>query len=104
MYGMRGRLRWRGVSVMAAPRRVVNLTINRKELSQLRSIARSRTGAAARVGRARMLPAYREDPSFFAVGQALGVHHQTVQRCVERARAQGVVAALEDSGRAGREA
>src|SRR6201993_426770 len=103
MYGMRGRLRWRGVSVMAAPRRVADLTISRKELLHLRSIARSRTEAAARVGRARMLPAYREDPSFFAVGQALGVHHQTVQRCVERARAQGVVAALEDSARPGRE-
>jgi hypothetical protein len=30
-----------------------------------------------------MLLAYREDPSFFAVGRALGVYHQTVQRCVE---------------------
>jgi transposase len=87
---------------MAAPRRVVNVTISRKELSQLRSIARSRTEAAARVERARMLLAYREDPSFFAVGQALGVHHQTVQRCVERALAQGVVAALDDSARPGR--
>jgi transposase len=88
---------------MAAPRRVVNLTISRKELSQLRSIARSRTEAAGRVGRARMLLAYREDPSFFAVGHALGVHHQTVQRCVERAMAHGVVAALDDSARPGRE-
>jgi len=41
------------------------------------------------------LLAYREDPSFFAVGQALGLHHQTVQRCVERAVAQGPLAALE---------
>jgi hypothetical protein len=31
------------------------------------------------------LLAYREDPSFFAVSRALGLHHQTVQRCVERA-------------------
>ena len=69
---------------MAAPRRVVNLTISRKELSQLRSIARSRTEAAARVGRARMLLAYREDPSFFAVGHALGVHHQTEGRILGR--------------------
>ena len=30
---------------------------------------------------------YREKPSFFAVGRRLGVHHQTVQRCVERAMA-----------------
>jgi transposase len=50
-----------------------------------------------------MLLAYREDPSFFAVGQALGVHHQTVQRCVERALAYGPMAALDDLPRPGKE-
>ena len=89
--------------VMAAPRRAINLAIRKKELAQLCSIARSRTEPAARVARARMLLAYRDDPSFFAVGRALGVHHQTVQRCVERARAHGVLAALDDSARPGRE-
>lgn len=88
---------------MAAPRRVIDLTIGKKELLQLRSIARSRTEPAARVARARMLLAYRADPSFFAVGRALGVHHQTVQRCAERAMAHGVLAALDDSARPGRE-
>jgi hypothetical protein len=43
-----------------------------------------------------MLLGYREDPSFFAVGVALGVHHQTVQRCVARAMTDGALAALED--------
>jgi len=37
------------------------------------------------------------------VGQALGLHHQTVQRCVERAVAQGPLAALDDRPRPGRE-
>ena len=50
-----------------------------------------------------MLLAYREDPSFFAVGQALGMHHQTVQRCVERALAYGPMAALDDRPRLGKE-
>ena len=50
-----------------------------------------------------MLLAYREDPSFFAVGRALGVHHQTVQRCVERAVAYGPLAALDDRPRPGKE-
>ena len=50
-----------------------------------------------------MLLAYRKDPSFFAVGQALGVHHQTVQRCVERALAYGAMAALDDRPRPGKE-
>ena len=50
-----------------------------------------------------MLLAYREDPSFFAVGRAVGVHHQTVQRCVERALAYGPMAALDDRPRPGKE-
>ena len=87
---------------MAAPRRVVDVSIGRKELAQLRSIARSRSEAAGRVERARMLLAYREDPSFFSVGRALGVHHQTVQRCLERAQTLGVLAALDDAPRPGR--
>src|SRR5205085_9077461 len=53
--------------------------------------------------RARMLLAYRAGPSFFAVAQGAGVHHQTVERCVERAAAYGPMAALDDLPRPGRE-
>ena len=88
---------------MAAPRRVVELLIDDDDLSRLMSIARSRTEPASRVERARMLLAYRDNPSFFAVGRALGAHHQTVQRCVERAVAWGCVTALDDSPRPGKQ-
>ena len=37
------------------------------------------------------------------MGQRLGVHHQTVQRCVERALAYGALAALDDRPRPGKE-
>ena len=86
-----------------ARRRAIELAIGEEDLARLVSIARSRTEPASRVERARMLLAYREDPSFFAVGQALGVHHQTVQRCVERALAYGPMAALDDRPRPGKE-
>src|SRR5450756_1138442 len=66
-------------------------------------IARSRTEPASRVERDRILLGYWENSSFFAVGQALGLHHQTVQRCVERAVAEGPMAALDDRPRPGRE-
>ena len=33
----------------------------------------------------------------------LGVHHQTVQRCIERAEAEGVLAALDERPRPGKE-
>ena len=37
------------------------------------------------------------------MGQSVGVHHQTVQRCVERALAYGPLAAIEDRPRPGKE-
>jgi hypothetical protein len=40
------------------------------------AIAQSRTEPASWVERARILLAYREDPSFFAVGRRLGLHHR----------------------------
>jgi transposase len=88
---------------MAAWRRAIELSLTDADTAKLISIAQSRTEPASRVERARILLAYREDPSFFAVGQALGLHHQTVQRCVERAVAEGPMAALDDRPRGGRE-
>ena len=81
---------------MAAWRRAIELSLGEADTAKLRSIAQSRTEPASRVEWARILLAYREDPSFFAVGRALGLHHQTVQRCVERAVAEGPLAALDD--------
>ena len=89
---------------MAARRLLVELTLGDEEVRKLMATTRSRTEPASRVERARMLLAYRDDPSFFAVGRALGVHHQTVRRCVERAVAFGPLAALDDSPRPGKEA
>src|ERR1700687_4151000 len=88
---------------MAAWRRAIELSLGEADTAKLRSIAQSRTEPASRVERARILLAYREDPSFFAVGRALGLHHQTVQRCVERAVVEGPMAALHDRPRPGRE-
>ena len=88
---------------MAAWRRAIELSLGDEDAAKLRTIAQARTEPASRVERARILLAYREDPSFFAVGRALGLHHQTVQRCVERAVVEGPMAALEDRPRPGRE-
>ncbi|HEV3424195.1 MAG TPA: IS630 family transposase [Acetobacteraceae bacterium] len=87
---------------MAAPRRVLELSIGTDDLARLESIARSRTEPAVRVERARLLLAYRADPSSTAVGQRIGVMRHTVRRCVRRARSFGVMAALDDSPRPGK--
>src|SRR5437762_5310022 len=88
---------------MATWRQAVDLAISDEEIERLTALSRSRTEPASRVSRAAMLLAYREDPSFFAVGRRLGVHHQTVQRCIERAVAYGALAALDDRPRPGKE-
>src|ERR1700737_3359951 len=88
---------------MAAWRQAIELAIGEEDLAALGAIARSRSEPASRVERARMLLAYREDPSFFKVGRVARVHHQTVQRCVERALAYGPLAALDDRPRPGKE-
>src|SRR6476646_1872088 len=88
---------------MAGWRRAVDLAMTAEEIETLTALSRSRTEAARHVERAQMLLAYRQQRSFFAVGQRLGVHHQTVQRCVERALAYGALAALDDRPRPGKE-
>ncbi len=87
---------------MAAPRRVVEFSIGADDLARLVSMARSRTEPAIRVERARMLLAYRENPSSTAVGEQMGVMRHTVRRCVRRVQRLGVMAALDDSPRPGK--
>ena len=86
---------------MAAPRKGLELSIGDEDLARLQVIARSRSEAASRVERARILLGYRADGSSYSVGVSVGVTHQTVQRCVARARKFGVLAALDDSPRPG---
>src|ERR1700726_2047865 len=89
--------------IMARWRQAVELGMSDEEIGTLAAIARSRSEGARRVERAQILLAYREKPSFFGVGQRLGLHHQTVQRCVERALAYGPLMALDDRPRPGKE-
>lgn len=88
---------------MSGQRRIVKLRFRRKDVSELEAISRSRTEAASRVDRARVLLAYRADRSFYAVSQTLSMSYQTVRRCLERAEELGVMASLDDRPRPGKE-
>src|SRR3954466_7736549 len=88
---------------MAGWRRAVELAMTCEEIERLTPLPRSRTEPASRVSRAQMLLAYQENPSFCGVGKKLGAHHQTVERCIERALAFGPLAALDDRPRPGKE-
>src|SRR6476660_682912 len=89
--------------MMATWRQALEVVMTDEDVARLTALSRSRTEPASRVQRAQMLLAYRESPSFFAVGQRVGVHHQTVQRCIERALAYGPLMALDDRPRPGKE-
>jgi hypothetical protein len=65
------------VEIIAAWRRAIELALGDEDTAKLMSVAQSRTELASRVERARILLAYREDPAFYAVERALGLHHQT---------------------------
>src|SRR6516225_7935246 len=93
---------WMGGSVVA-PRRVIALPTDAGQRQRLLETSRSRTEPTGRVERARIILAYLDDPSAYAVARAIGVTQQTVTRCLERAAALGVIEALDDRPRAGRD-
>src|SRR6267143_1900457 len=88
---------------MSRWRQSVELAMNDDDIAKLMLISRSRMERGSRVDRAKMLLAYRENPSYYAVGHAVGAHHQTVERCVELALAYGPLTALDDRPRPGKE-
>jgi transposase len=88
---------------MVAPRRVIALPTDAGQRQYLLEVSRSRTEPASRVERARIILAYLEDPSAYGVARLIGVTHQTVTRCLERAAELGVIQALDDRPRAGRD-
>ena len=88
---------------VVAPRRVIALPIDAEQRQVLLEISRSRTEPASRVERSRIILAYLEGPSAYAVARTIGVTQQTVTRCLERAAERGVIEALDDRPRAGRD-
>jgi len=89
---------------MVAARRIIAVSIDADQRRALVEISRSRTEPANRVERACIVLAYLDNPSAYAVAGQIGVSQQTVTRCLERAAELGVLAALDDRARAGRDA
>jgi transposase len=88
---------------VVAPRWVIALPTDAEQRQRLQEICRSRTEPTSRVERARIILAYLQDPSAYAVARTMEVTQQTVTRCLERAAELGVIEALDDRPRAGRD-
>jgi hypothetical protein len=88
---------------VVAPRRVILLSTDAEQRQRLLEISLSRTEPTCRVERGRIILAYLQNPSAYAVARAIEVTQQTVTRCLERAAELGVIAALDDRPRAGRD-
>ena len=88
---------------MVAPRRVIALPTDTEQRQRLLEISRSRTEPTSRVERAQIILAYLREPSAYAVARKIGVTQQTVARCLQRAAELGVIEALDDRPRAGRD-
>jgi len=69
---------------MVAPRRVIALPSDAEQRQRLLEISRSRTEPTGRVERARIILAYLDDPSAYAVARLIGVTQQTVTALSER--------------------
>ena len=100
---MKAGIAWQGEAMVAA-RRIIALSVDADQRRALIEIARSRTEPANRVERAGIILAYLDEPSAYAVARAMRVSQQTVTRCLQRAAELGVLAALDDRARTGREA
>ena len=78
------------------------LMLSEQEREHLQQVSKSRTEKHARVERARMLLAYAEGQSVSQIARQLRSTRPRVNRCVNKALARGVEAALEDLPRSGR--
>jgi transposase len=88
---------------VVAPRRVIALPTDAEQRQRLLEISRSRTEPTSRVERARIILAYLQDPSAYAVARRIGVTQPTVTRCLQRAAELGMIEALNDRPRARRD-
>jgi hypothetical protein len=77
---------------------VIALPTDAEQRQRLPKISRSRTEPTSRVEQG-----YLQDPSAYAVARKIGVTQPTVTRCLQRAAELGVIEALDDRPRAGRD-
>lgn len=78
------------------------IILDREEASYLQELSRSRTEAAQRVERAKIILSYSDSVSVSAIARQLQTNRPKIERCVDKALQLGVMAALCDLPRKGK--
>ncbi len=78
------------------------IILNREERSYLQELSRSRTEAAQRVERSKIILSYSEGVSVSAIARHLQTNRPKIERCVDKVLQLGVMAALQDLPRKGK--
>ena len=86
---------------MARPKKNI-VTLTNAEVEKLQKIARTKTAEARTVQRAKILLGSFEGMSDTAIAEKLDISRQSVNKCINKYRAAGVEATLEDSAGRGR--
>jgi len=80
------------------------LVLSEPDVLRLRSLAQSRTAAAAKVQRAQILLRYSQGETVSAIATVLRTNRPKIERCLSKALRLGVRASLEDLPGRGRPA
>lgn len=78
------------------------IILNREEKSYLQELSRSRTEAAQRVERSKIILLYSDGVSVSAIARQLQTNRPKIERCVDKVLQLGAMAALQDLPRTGK--
>jgi len=78
------------------------IILNREEKTYLQELSRSRTEAAQRVERSKIILLYSDGVSVSAIARQLQTNRPKIERCVDKVLQLGVMAALQDLPRKGK--
>ena len=87
---------------MSSSQKLPALALTDQERENLTAIAQSRTEGFDRVRRARSLLAYSGGETLAAIQRTVGISYGALIKCIKKALAGGIAAALQDKRRSGR--
>ena len=92
------------IKLSLMPKYDYDLNVSSEDLSELVRISKSRTESFSKIQRAKFILMFMERNSRKDIANHFNVTELTVQKCIKKAKSFGVIAALSDLSRSGRNA